>query len=221
VKACFERDFARVSREIRYLVGDFVPYAVIFFRSSFSWRGDLDARRMCGIEVNHLEVIVEGGHRRFSCDPRWQRGNSRKRCALRHVNSLVVMFRISEEFSIGGGIGDVGLTVKESWEAAIVGQLLEADSAISSKGFCAEWSALAQLEAQRRQFVIPMRQYLDLVCGISAGNRKQANVVSPMEQRFIEGCVRIWHSSIYGRHCVWLCFHPSYEKRLFAPKRHQ
>lgn len=87
METCFEGDFARVAGEVGDLVGDFVPSAMVFFRACFGRGWDFVARGMCGVEVDHLEVIMECCETRFSRDARWE-GCYRRKCRSWHSVGL-------------------------------------------------------------------------------------------------------------------------------------
>src|SRR6266536_5755130 len=68
VKTCFEGYGTFIAWEVADFVGDRVPGAMVFFWCGLRGRWDALAGCVRGVEVDHFEVVVEGGHYGFSGD---------------------------------------------------------------------------------------------------------------------------------------------------------
>ena len=77
VEAAGVGDFARgdTAGYVVDFVGDLVPGAVVFFGGRVAWRLDRVALDDERVEIDHLDVGVEGTHDTFACDPRRNRGD--------------------------------------------------------------------------------------------------------------------------------------------------
>ncbi len=76
MEASLERDTALDAGKVGYLVGDLVPGAVILFGGCFRWRIDAMPLGVRRVEVDHLQVRMEGFQDNFAGHPRRQWSDS-------------------------------------------------------------------------------------------------------------------------------------------------
>lgn len=70
--------------EVGNAVSDGVPHAIALIGGTVSWRIDRNAPLDEGVEVDHVEMVLEEGDGLGAADGRWERGYGGEGGALRH-----------------------------------------------------------------------------------------------------------------------------------------